>query len=64
MNEHVTGGAEGADETGIFRIVAQFFAQRGNVDVDAAVENLVIALADFLQQLIPRLYAAGGARKS
>ena len=62
MDQHVTRRTEGADETRVFRVVAQFLAQRGNVDVDAAIKNLVIPLANFFQQLVARFYPTDRAR--
>lgn len=60
MNEHVTRRTESANEAGIFGVVSQLFAQGGDMHIDAAVEDLVIPLADFLQKLIARFYPAAG----
>ena len=34
VHHHVAGGAHGADDARVLRIVAKFFPQRGNVDID------------------------------
>ena len=53
--------AHSSDEARVFWVVAQFLAQRRNVDVDRTVEDLVIALPDFLEQLFARLDPANGS---
>ncbi len=39
----------------LFGVVAQLAAQRGDVHVNRAVEHVVVAVPDFLQQLLARL---------
>ncbi len=49
INEEIASGAHGTDETRGLGIVAEFFSQGGDVNVDGAIEYLVIAVANFLQ---------------
>ena len=58
VDQHVARAAHGADEARLFGIVAQLAAQGGDVHVNRAVEHVVVAVADFLQQLLARLHAA------
>ena len=60
IDQGISGGSNGADESGSFWIVAQFFAECGNMDVDGAVEDLVIPFADFFEELFSGFDAAGG----
>jgi len=64
IDEEIAGGAHGADETGCLGIVAELLAEGGDVDIDGAVEDLVVAVADFLEQLLAGLDAAGGAEEA
>jgi hypothetical protein len=61
IDEEVAGGADGADEAGGLGIVAEFLAEGGDVDVYRAVEDLVVAVADFLEELLAGFDAAAGA---
>jgi len=61
LDQHITGGAEGADEAGVLGVVSEFLAQGGNVDVDAPVEDFVVPLPDFLEELVAGADLAAGA---
>ena len=58
IHHHVPGGAHRADEARVLRVVAEFFSQRGNVDVNRAVEHVEVAVADFVEQLFARFHTA------
>lgn len=61
IDEQVAGGAHGADETRLLRVVAQLAAEGGDVHVDRAIEHLVVPVAAFVEQGFAGLHAPSGA---
>jgi hypothetical protein len=51
IDQQVSGAAQSADEAWLSRVISEFFAKRGDVDVHAAVEDVVMAVADFIDEL-------------
>ena len=57
---HIADAADGADEPGVLRVVAEFAPEIGDMDIERAVERLPDAVADFLHQLVAGFHAALG----
>lgn len=61
MDHPVTDGADGFEVTGLAGVIAEFTAEGGDMDIDGAVEDFVIAFADFAEKLFTGFHAAGVA---
>ncbi|MEK0447238.1 MAG: hypothetical protein RLZZ399_2559 [Verrucomicrobiota bacterium] len=60
-NEGIACRPDGADEARVFGVVAEFASQGRDVDVYGAVEDLVVAFADFLEKCLAGSDASDGA---
>jgi hypothetical protein len=57
----VAHGANGFEVTGLAGVIAEFTSEGGDMDIDGAVEDFVIAFPDFAEQLFAGFHAAGVA---
>ena len=64
IDQHVPDRADGANKARILRIVAQFAAQRPDVDVDRAVQAIVLPVSEQVDEMLAGFHPAAGARQA
>jgi hypothetical protein len=63
IHEGIARRSDGSDEVGIFGVIPEFFSERGDMHIDGSIEDLVVSVADFLEELFAGFDPTDGANQ-